>query len=204
MAARQRRRDPACRRGGGRTRAPADPRRHRERVEQHRFHDAEDGGVRANAERQRHDGDSRKPGRSPELAQRVANVLEQRVDDGADAHVANLVLQECLAPQLEPGVRDGPRPGDMPARTCLVDQQLECGTQLFVEIAIDAGRRCTRLRHRLSERRDGQSHASSARAMASAMWFHSVVSSPSCRRPALRERVVLRPPVVLGRLPVRC
>ena len=49
----------------------------RQRLEQHAVDDAEDRAVGADAERERDDGDEREPGRSPQDAHRVGEVLPQ-------------------------------------------------------------------------------------------------------------------------------
>jgi hypothetical protein len=54
----------------------------------------------------------------------------------------------------------------------LVDEQLERGAQLVVEVALDAV-----AMHEVAP----ETHASRARVMASATWFHSAASSSSCR-----------------------
>jgi len=57
--------------------------RKRERVEHEAVDDAEDRGVAADAEREREDGDRRKPGTPRQLAQRVAHVLPDRIHGSA-------------------------------------------------------------------------------------------------------------------------
>ena len=77
------------------------------RVEQHRFHHAEHGGVGADAKGQGDDGDCGEAGRAPEQPQRIADVLEEAIHSRTCAHVADLALQEFQAPQLQPGGATG-------------------------------------------------------------------------------------------------
>jgi hypothetical protein len=152
-----------------------------QRVEQHRFHDAEDGGIRADAQRQRRQRDGGEARRSPEEPQRVTDVLEHGVDAGARSHLPNLVLQRFQAAQLEPG--GSPRVLRVHAGAdLLVHQQVERRTQLLVEVGVDAAP----LREVAPETEQAghRLQACSARAMATAIWFHCAASSPSCRRPA--------------------
>ena len=54
--------------------------RERQRPEQHRVDDAEDGGVHADAEREREDDDGSEAGPAAQHAQRVSNILEELID----------------------------------------------------------------------------------------------------------------------------
>ena len=63
----------------------------------------------------------------------------------------------------------------------LLDDQVEDRPNLLVQIALNA----VSIDHVSPEIPEARSHASRARAIASAMRFHCAVSSPSCRRPAL-------------------
>ena len=77
-----------------------------QRLEQHRVHDAEDGGVRADAERERDDDDDRQPAGAPEAAPCVAKIQQQRIEARPDAPLADVFLDlEDAAVTAERGHR---------------------------------------------------------------------------------------------------
>ena len=55
-------------------------------LKQHGVHDGEDRRVGPNAERERHQGDERESGRSPESAERIADVLEETAKYSVTVH----------------------------------------------------------------------------------------------------------------------
>ena len=61
--------------------------RHGQRTQQHGVHDAEDGGVGGDAEREHEERDEREAGAAAETAQRVDDVLPNRVEHAGDSIV---------------------------------------------------------------------------------------------------------------------
>ena len=71
-----------------------------ERTEEQVIHDAEDGGVRADANRQRGECDCRKAWALPQHAERVPHVLDDSLEPHPAPHLAHLLFQERDVAQL--------------------------------------------------------------------------------------------------------
>jgi len=107
-----------------------------QRAEQHRADDAEDGDGRPDAERQREDGGGRESGIPPQAADRVAHVVQDRLDGGADPRVAHPLLGLLEALALDQG--GSPRLGRRQAgRRVAPLQRAHVLTQFVVEIPIE-------------------------------------------------------------------
>ena len=61
---------------------------HRQRAQQHRVHETEDRGVRADAQREREYGDDREGRTPPQRANRIADIRECAVEPGEKVNVA--------------------------------------------------------------------------------------------------------------------
>ncbi len=109
-----------------------------ERTEQQRVHDAEDGGVGADAQGKRRDGDGGEGGRAPQRAHGVAHVLRERLNQGPRPCVAHLRLDLLGAAELDARGPPG-RPRFHAAGDVLVFEQVEVGPQFVVERLLDAG-----------------------------------------------------------------
>lgn len=83
-------------------------RRDRQRLEQQFVHDAEQGGVHADADRQRQDGGEREPGIAAQLSRGVAQVLDGVAEPGQRIHVTRALASARhaaeLAVRLAPGL----------------------------------------------------------------------------------------------------
>ena len=107
----------------------------RQRRDQHRVDAAEDGGVGADAERQRGDDDERDARRAHEAAARVADVLERGVDSVPHAATAHFLADRFHAVHLDE--RGAPCGSRLRAVADLsFDQLVEEAAQLLVQIVI--------------------------------------------------------------------
>jgi hypothetical protein len=152
----------------------------RQRAKQHGVDDAEDGGVRADAERQRQQDQDRVGRVLAETARRVAQVLPERVDRADPPRVAALVFH--LREAAEPAKRGGTRGGWIRAAPdLLLDLELEMTAQLGIHLLLEPARA-----HRPAQTAEPceRGHACcSTRATAVATRSHVAVSSASCLRP---------------------
>ena len=78
-----------------------------------RVDDAEDGGVRADAEREREDGDRGEPGAAAQHPKAVADVLPERLERASGPDVARHLLDQCVTAPART-----PRPDAHVCRSC--------------------------------------------------------------------------------------
>ena len=91
---------------------------HRQRVEQQRVDDAEDGGVRADAERERQHHHCREAGERDEPTARVTNVLPEIGEHDPPASFLTCVVVQALRPPID--VRSNVRSIGIPEGGCEV------------------------------------------------------------------------------------
>ena len=161
----------------------------RQRAQQQIVDEAEERRVGADAERQRqrdHGGERRT---LQQHAQRIPDVLRQRVGHG-DASLFAVGFAELLG-AAEPPERDAARfVRRQPGAACLVHEQLEMGGQLFVELSIDAPPQQRRGQAGAERPETGPgahspgSPLASTRPMTAARRSQYSVSTTSCRSPA--------------------
>src|SRR6185436_5973823 len=109
---------------------------HGQGLQHRRIDQAEDGGIRADAESQRGDRGDREAGALPEDAGGVPDVLDKVLEEARAAHVAALLLHLIEAAELEAGAPA--RAGLVHARPHVVgDLTLEMIAKLGVELRFE-------------------------------------------------------------------
>ncbi len=108
----------------------------RQRTEEDRVDEAEDGGVGADTERQREDRGERETGIAPQHAQRVADIPDERFDDGNPSLVADPFLG--LFDTAELAERDAARIRlRQSAPQVIADTLVDVLPNLHVELSLD-------------------------------------------------------------------
>ena len=164
----------------------------RQRLEQHRAHDAEDRGVRADAERERDDHDGGEAGGRPETAPGVAEIEQERIEARSDAPLAHVFLDADDAAGTAER-RDGGAPRGLGAHApgqMAVDERLLGRADLLVQLPVERRLAEQRVPEARQSRQDAHGlhlphSASFARIwpMASAMRAQCFFSAVSCRWP---------------------
>ena len=126
----------------------------RQRLDERRVHEGEDGDAGGEAERQRDDCRACEDGRFPQLTEREAAILPQVVEQIQSPHVATL-----LFPLLDPRRRSTSRGaslfgGQAGGQVC-VDLAFDVVAQLVVELLLDAGRLQKRSQSKTDDRSAG-------------------------------------------------
>jgi len=154
---------------------------HRQRAQADRVDHLEDGGVGADAERERQDGDRGEPRIPAEEPQAVAQILRQPLEPHAAPHLARDLLDRGDVADLAPrgGFRLRAR---LAAVHAIADRHLEVRPDLFAELVVpiappEPGRHAS-LRFPPSR----------IPPIASTSWAHFDRSDTSCRRPAAVSR----------------
>ncbi len=117
---------------------------HRHRPQHDRFEQAEDRGVRADAERERQDDDRGEPGIAPERAQRVAHVLVDLFQSRPRPHRARRFFR-----QRDVAERDQRLPARFVRRHAAIDVVLHFALEVIADVRLEAVQRTLFARHRL-------------------------------------------------------
>ena len=154
---------------------------HGQRAQPDRVDDLEDGGVRADAERERQDGDRREPRIPAEEPQAVAQVLRQPLEPQASPHLARDLLDRGDVADLAPRGGLGLR-ARLAAVHAIADRHLEVRADFLAELVVsvappEPGRHAS-LRFPLLR----------IPPIASTSWAHFDRSDASWRRPAAVSR----------------
>ena len=113
------------------------------RLQQQRIDEAEDRGVRADAERKRQDGDDRECRRSTQQPERIADISAQLVDDAQPEHLPAFVSPGVDAAKRDPRQSVSFVGGDAAADeigTVQIDMQSHLVLHLAIEIACQTRR----------------------------------------------------------------
>ena len=154
---------------------------HGQRAQPDRVDDLEDGGVRADAERERQDGDRRESRIPAEEPQAVAQVLRQPLEPHASPHLARDLLDRGDVADLAPRGGLGLR-ARLAAVQAIADRHLEVRADFLAELVVsvappEPGRHAS-LRFPLLR----------IPPIASTSWAHFDRSDASWRRPAAVSR----------------
>ena len=107
-----------------------------QRPQQDAVHDAEDGGVGADAERHRDDDHEREAAIAPEAAEAVANVLDGNLDEPRQPAVAHVVLDAGDRAEHAQGL--AARLGGRHARLhVLLGQHVDVIAELLIELTLE-------------------------------------------------------------------
>ena len=174
----------------------------RQRLEQNRVDDAEDGGARADAERQRQHGDDGEGCVLPQHTRRVAQscaTVSTRLTPRASRQSARI----CSRPPNSMCASRLASSRLQPDALVLQRLRVEMGAQFLVELGVDRAapqQRRARNRRSLSM---APRLCWSTLATAAVIFRQAVWPAWSCRRPLRRELVILRAPVVVRGAPLR-
>jgi hypothetical protein len=109
----------------------------RKRFQQHAVDHAEDGGVGADADRQRHQCDAGERRTAAQGAQRIARIADHILEPGKPALIAQCFHRLRQAPGVDP-CRPLGAIGRIASAACRVRRQREVRTQFVFEVAVDA------------------------------------------------------------------
>ena len=146
--------------------------------QQHGVDDAEDGGIEADADRQRQHGDGGESGRAPQDAECEQQVLPELVDPGAAPDLAGLLLDQ---PDVAEFAQRG-RPG-VGWRHPALDVVLRLALQVLADVLFEIRKSALAACHT-----EPSPAGFRTLAMARASFSHRVVSTWSCRRPLALSR----------------
>ena len=108
----------------------------RQRPQQDRVHDAEDGSIGANGERQDQDRQRRKSRLPPHRPQRVAQVLRQSIQERQSARLAMRLFRERQSAQTNQRL-PASLVGRHPVFHVVVDRVIEMGRELVAQLALE-------------------------------------------------------------------
>ena len=160
--------------------------RERQRAQKHRVHQAEDCGVRADAQGKREHGSGRKAWSLSHQARGVAHVLAELVEETNAARLTAVLFRRIEPTEFEPG----PPPGFLAAQAGPLQiggLELQVQIHFVAHLALEPIAASEDPDERSQPRQHGYTSsgvAFSAAPIAVASRFHSAVSSRSRRRPA--------------------
>ena len=167
---------------------PQDPIRFRERqrTKEHGVDEAEDGGIAADAERERQDHGHREPRRSPQQPQAEAEILPEHLHVRVPADRPDVFHEQRRAAELEAGSPLGRRRRHA-ALNVRGDGGVEVSAEFLIQLALVLMRtkQGADLGHEPPQQRSGGPHdPASSLAMATVCFRQSSVSTLSRRLPA--------------------